>query len=527
MKAEIPSIESLEALIAMMSDEEKALLDGELKGLHDPFMPNPGPQSEALLSEADMLLYGGQAGGGKSALEVGCMALNHQTGTIFRREATQLKGLIEFSHEVFDSFATLNKTNSIWRWTNKEGRPCSLQFAGLNQPEDWRKHAGNAKDYMGFDEAGEFTRDQIFKLQAWLRSTIPGQRCRIILGSNPPRGGDGAWLIDEFGPWIDPLHPLYGAAPGELLWTIGVGDETHWVDGPGFYDVDGEEYEALSRTFIPASLDDNPYLKDTGYRARLQSLPEPLRSQLLYGDFMSGREDDAYQVIPSEWVEAAMDRWDASGKDKPMVVIGVDVAQGGKDKTVLAPLHSNWFAELTVVPGVETPTGVEVGALVISKRRNNALIAVDCTGGWGGDTVGFLQRDNNIRCSKIVFSGGTGATTKDGNQPLFNVRAEMYWRFREALNPLSGENIALPRSATLKAQLTASRWEPRGTKILIESKEAIKKRLGISPDEADAVVMAWYKRSAGINRQVRGGAAPKVNLGRDKARQKYSGQRRI
>ena len=66
-----------------------------------------------------------------------------------------------------------------------------------------------------------------------------------------------------------------------------------WVDGPGTHDIDGEQLQALSCTFIPALLDDNRFLRDTGYRAQVMSLPEPLRSKLLKGDFLAGREDRA------------------------------------------------------------------------------------------------------------------------------------------------------------------------------------------------------------------------------------------
>jgi len=54
----------------------------------------------------------------------------------------------------------------------------------------------------------------------------------------------------------------------------------------------------------PAEVENVP----AGYVTTLQGLPEPMRSQLLYGDFSVGREDDAWQVIPTAWIKAAMDR---------------------------------------------------------------------------------------------------------------------------------------------------------------------------------------------------------------------------
>ena len=66
-----------------------------------------------------------------------------------------------------------------------------------------------------------------------------------------------------------------------------------------------------------------------------------MRTALKTGDFQSARQDHDWQVIPSEWVEVAFQRYDAGvDADKPMDVLAVDVAQGGKDKTVLQPLHA-------------------------------------------------------------------------------------------------------------------------------------------------------------------------------------------
>jgi hypothetical protein len=61
----------------------------------------------------------------------------------------------------------------------------------------------------------------------------------------------------------------------------------------------GQLIRPQSRTFFPAKVTDNPYLMKTGYDRQLESLPEPLRSQLRYGDFAAGLDDDAYQVIPT------------------------------------------------------------------------------------------------------------------------------------------------------------------------------------------------------------------------------------
>jgi hypothetical protein len=246
-QAAVPEFDlrGLEATIAALGAPERAELDRVIAAeLALPFLPNPGPQAAALASRADVLLYGGQAGGGKSALEIGCAVLHHREALILRREAVQLDGLWKFAAETVGARGW--ERNKVERsFTSPDGRV--LKFAGLNDPDDWRKHAGNARDYYAFDEAAEFLEEQVASLIGWLRSTVPGQRCRVILGSNPPRGAEGAWILRWFAPWLDPLF-ADPAAPGELRWAIyrdaGDGPGLEWVAGAGRHERDGESYEA-------------------------------------------------------------------------------------------------------------------------------------------------------------------------------------------------------------------------------------------------------------------------------------------
>lgn len=497
-------LSQIEAVIGRLSAEDKKQLAAVAASeLARPFIPNPGPQTEALLSEADILLYGGAAGGGKSALEIGAFFRDHYSGLVLRREAVQLDGLIEFCKQVGEPVHGHFVGGNENTFKRKDGG--RLKFAGLQQPDDWRKHAGNARDFMAFDEAGEFLAEQVFSLIGWLRSVRPGQRCRAILGSNPPRGGDGEWLIVEFAPWLDPMFPN-PAAPGELRWAIRVRGDTEWVEGPGVYERDGEEYTAMSRTFIPAKLDDNPYLKDTNYRAVLQGLPEPLRSQLLYGDFLAGRQDHEWQVIPTDWVRRAQERWrNAPDRRRRMLALSADIAMGGADNLVVGSLHEeNWFSPLEVVRGQDVKSPVDVSTKMTRMRRDGADVSVDLTGGWGSGVKSHLEQDQEIPCHGIVFSEKTGGRTADGRFGFKNLRAEMYWRLREALDPEGGqdEKIMLPDDPRLTAELTTPRWELRGTDILIESKEDIKKRVGGSTDRGDTVVMLWSRRGQAVLRAI-------------------------
>lgn len=452
------------------------------------FVPLPGPQTEAYLSTADVLLYGGSAGSGKSFLTIGLASQEHTRSIIFRRESSQTDGLQEAGRQIIGDSAKFNGTDLEWSWP--DGR--SVKLAGMQLPNDWGKHAGRERDLICYDEAGEFLEGQVSSLMAWNRGP-EGQRCRIVFASNPPRSSDGAWMVTWFAPWLDRQHPN-PAMPGELRWAVMFKGVPHWVDGPGEHLIEDESYTALSFTFIPAALKDNPYRDTPEYRARLQSLPEPLRSQLLYGKFDAGAEDDPWQAIPTAWVQAAVARWKPNPPvGVPMCAIGVDVAQGGADNTVLARRHDAWFAPLIVTPGEKTPGGTDVAALVMKHRHDGAKVIVDVGGGWGGDAHGHLSRN---QVDSVAYMGVRKSLKRTADHQLTfkNVRTEAYWRFREALNPdqRGGSQIALPDDRALIADLTAPHYTVVSNGLEIEPKEKLVKRIGRSPDRGDAVVMSWW-----------------------------------
>lgn len=447
--------------------------------------PLPGPQTLAYESLADELFYGGAAGGGKSDLLIGLAITQSRKAIIFRREYPQLKDIVSRSQELLaGSGATFNGQANLWRGI-PGGR--SLEFGAVQYERDVNKFRGRAHDLKAFDEVTEFSERQFRFLVGWLRTTIPGQRTRVICTGNPPTHAQGEWVIRYWAPWLDSQHPN-PARPGELRWFAVLDGKDTEVESGAAFRHKGEHIQPRSRTFIPARLSDNPYLASTEYGAVLGNLPEPLRSQLLYGDFRVGIQDDAYQTIPTQWVREAQARWEI-GDHGPQSCIGVDVARGGDDQTVLAIRHGNWFARLLKYAGSSTPNGPYVAGLVVAARQGEPLINVDVIG-VGASVFDQLAPLGNV--VDVNFGEGTDATDKSGRLRFANVRAAAYWSLREALDPASGSDVCLPPDSELLADLTAARWLIRNGKIAIESKDDIKKRLGRSPDCADAVVLAWY-----------------------------------
>ncbi len=450
-------------------------------------MPLPGPQLEAAHCQADVLLYGGAAGGGKTDLAIGLALTEHRRTLFVRDEATQLLGVYDRVQEILGSRDGFSGKDKIWR-THQGNLPRQIQFGGIPNPDDESKFQGNPRDLLVLDEAANLREIQARFLMGWVRTTTPGQRCRTLMCSNPPTNAEGMWIIEYFSPWLDPQHKN-PALPGELRWYATLaGKDTAVVDGTPF-DYNGEHITPQSRTFIPSRVSDNPYLTGTGYMATLQSMPEPLRSQMLYGDFQAGIEDDDWQVIPSAWVQAAMDRWKPEGKLSQMDAVGVDASRGGSAESVIVPRHGDWFGELITIPGIEIPDGPTLAGKIVQMRRNAAPVQIDAIG-VGTSCLDWL-RENDVQCT--ACTGSETAVGMDRTQTFHyaNKRAQWHWEMREVLDPTSGNDIQLPPDNQLKADLCAPTFDVKGNNVIhVEGKKHLAKRLGRSPDRGDGVIYA-------------------------------------
>lgn len=469
-------------LLAYLTPDELAELDALIAS--DPIIwrPLPGPQSLAYYSEADIIGYGGAAGGGKTDLACGKALTQHKKVLVLRREATQLTGIIDRFTELIGSRDGYNGAERIWRLPGRQ-----IEFGSAPNAGDEARYQGRPHDLIVFDEAANFLEMQVRFLLGWLRSVDPAQRCQALLTFNPPTTAEGRWVVDFFAPWLDPKHPN-PAKPGELRWFAMIdGKEVEVPNGEPFRH--GADFiKPMSRTFIPSRVTDNPYLMGTGYMATLQALPEPLRSQMLYGDFNAGIEDDPWQVIPTAWVEAAQARWKRPDKLAPMDSIGVDVARGGRDNTIIARRHGMWFDEPLVYPGKTTPDGPSVAGLVIAAKRDDAVIHIDVIG-VGSAPYDFLKEANQQVVGVNVAEASVG-TDKSGRLRFKNLRSELWWRMREALDPANNTGIALPPDPTLLADLCAPTWELSGSTIYVASREQVMDKIGRSPDYGSAYVLA-------------------------------------
>lgn len=450
--------------------------------------PQRGPQSTAYQSPADIIGFGGSAGGGKTDLAIGFALTQHRRVGVFRQTGTELSAVVDRIEEIVGSRKGYNGTERIWRMERSDGRPLQIEFGSFPDPGDERKYRGRPHDLLVFDEAQDMREEAVRFLLAWLRTTDPSQRCRALLTFNPPTTVEGRWVISFFAPWIDDKHPN-PAEPGELRWFASKGGAEQEVDGPEPIKIDGELVTPLSRTFIPSKVLDNIYLRDSGYMAQLQAIKDPiLRSQLLHGDFRAGLEDDAFQVIPTAWVELAMDRWELPKTLDEMDSMGVDVAMGGRDQTVISRRHGMWFDQLIVYEGRECKDGPTIAGFIMAAMRDQAVIHIDLFG-VGAQPYGHLMRAQQQVIGVNVGEPAYGMD-ETGRVGFLNVRSQLWWKMREALDPQANNGIALPPDRRLLADLTAPCWQMKGQRIAVESRDEIVKKIGRSPDYASAVVLA-------------------------------------
>lgn len=516
--------EILEAVDGLPSDERAELEAEVYEATKDiAWMPNPGPQTAAVECEADELFYGGQAGGGKTDLAIGLAITEHERSLILRRQSADTTAIVDRMAEILGTRDGLNNsTPKVWRLKGKV-----IDIAGCKNETDKQNFKGKPHDLIDFDEIADFTETQYRFIIAWNRSATPGQRVRVVATGNPPTTPEGLWVLKYWGAWLDETHPN-PAKEGELRWYTTIGDQDVECEGPDPILVDGEMVKPRSRTFIRSKLSDNPDLAATNYDSNLAALPSELRDAYRGGKFNVALADREWQVIPTAWVKAAQDRWRPEPPDHvPMTCLSGDIALGGGDAEAWARRHGLWFDNVTTwkLRGMVDP--VEVAGHGVMLLRDGAAIVIDMGGGYGSGVYSYLKVNlpDLYENKKLLPHNGSNAATKlarDKRLKFHNMRAQVWWMLREALEPGLGVDVQLPPDPELLADLTAPTWKlgPQGIKL--EAKEDIKKRLGRSPDKGDCVVNAWSYGEPAVSTHWRVAVAsargrgdePRVNVAR-------------
>lgn len=263
--------------------------------------PHPGPQTDYFSIDADILIYGGSAGGGKTwCLLADPLRWIHVPGfnaVILRRDSEQIRqagGLWDASLEIYRLVGGQEREHTLdWRFGTQR-----IRFDSMLRENDKLSYQGAEIAYLAFDELTHFSQSQFWYLQSRNRSKC-GIRPYTRGTCNPD---PNSWVFEFLGPWVDDeFHQdgeRFSAKSGEVLWFVR--DErndslTYYREHPG---IKG----AKSLCFVRASLQDNPTLleKDPGYLETLMAMPLVDRERLLHGNWAIAEGGNFFKP---EWFE--------------------------------------------------------------------------------------------------------------------------------------------------------------------------------------------------------------------------------
>jgi len=252
--------------------------------------PQKGPQTKFLKCRADICIYGGAAGAGKTfavLLEpIFHLHVPHFGTVIFRRNSTMVRnqgGLWDTSMQIYANprLGGIPKETTLeWDFPT----PSTVKFAHLQYENDVLSWQGAQIPLIIFDELTHFTRSQFFYMMSRNRSTC-GVKPYIRATTNPDAD---SWVREFIDWWIDEETGL--AIPersGKIRYFIQLNDEIIWGESKAALHEKYPECLPKSFTFISASIFDNQKLlaADPGYLANLHALPRVERERLLNGNW--------------------------------------------------------------------------------------------------------------------------------------------------------------------------------------------------------------------------------------------------
>jgi phage terminase large subunit len=334
-----------------------------------------------------------------------------------------------------------------------------------NQPD--RFQGFHARHLLVIVDEAAGVHEKIFEA---IEGVLTSEHCRLLLLGNPTNIG-GTFYRSHREPGWKTFHISAFDTPN--FTAFGITEE----------DIASGAWEAKIAGPLPAPWLITPQWVADKYKR--WGPKHPAYQARVLGNFP---EQGEYNVIPLGWIEKAILEWpDAQAEGS--IIIGVDVARGGQDLSAIAIRQGSKLLSIEVFSGLDGP---ELAGEAIKRYREYGASCINVDSiGVGASVIDSLKEHPDIKFRGINVSVTSDVKDDQGNRVYQNLRAEMWWALREALDPKNPNPLALPDDDELLGDLAAPRYSFRKGWTQIEDKEETKGRLGRSPDRGDALMLTY------------------------------------
>jgi len=402
--------------------------------------PQPGPQYDFLATKADIGIFGGAAGGGKTyGLLMECgrhVMVPNFYAVLFRREYTQITqpgGMWDSALSIYPGLGGQPRYGPLdWAF----GNGAKIKFGHMQHEQDRYNWDGSQIAMIGFDQLESFTWRQFSYLLSRNRSTC-GIKGYVRATCNPVHGDDptGGWLRHLIAWWIDDDSGL--AIPersGVIRYFVNIDDEIVWADTPGeLIKRYGADTLPKSCTFIHSNIYDNKILMDADpqYLASLKAMPLVDRSRLLGANW--NVKEAAGMFFKRPWFEVVdaapaggqeIRYWDRAGTD------AMDKNAGQASWTAGIKLQKHPSGVWYVVHCVRfqgSPLKVQEQVKNVASQDGTAVqVGIEGDPGQAGKAEAELQVRNlagyDVRINTVRESKGTRAKPVSAQAEAGNVK---------------------------------------------------------------------------------------------------------
>lgn len=465
-----------------------------------------------------------------SYLATGMALMKHHRTVIFRRQYESTKEVKKIGIHILKAAFP----NEYWKFvvgatptvfrppTGRKGiRAVEITLASMQRPSDLDKFQGTNADCYVFDEAVQFSWEEIKSLQAWLADVLdtPADiRPQLVCTFNPPMDAAGMWIMEALGPWLNSAHPLYPVPFGQIMHRISFDGKDHWSAEPFTMDTNPTTNEPLglvlrsvSVIFIQALPTDNPRLSEDTLQKLMQ---HPEARKLYYGDMDASLEDNPFAVVKLIAYKLATERAKAKGRpDRKPDALGIDPALTG-DNLAIVPmwLEEQYFGAPIIVPGKKIGGKVENVLEWLEYHFPNSLtdyrLVIDgggTVGGALGQLVKHVMAEKGADISRVyMFDGSKSTRWKEFKhpdmpnaglykpRPFQNTISAAWITLGQRLNYADCE-ICIEAHTQYQTQLCVRQIKTNDVAtIRMQSKEDFKDDHKHSPDASDALTMVYW-----------------------------------